>query len=269
MFDIFGIRAKRKAEKEAKEAQKIAEAQEKKKRYQERKAKIVAYYDDYYKKEDEKRREEFRKIKESVDFLNNTCPKCYSKNVIQSIVRGKGEIHGESSSTSFGGGSFLGFSSYGHGHGKIDGEYDTLPVCKCKDCGHEWNIKEAEMRNIYDIFSTYSSSGPWSLYFRIEDYLELKYNPYDEKEEFNSLEEKQENFCKKASEHWILKDYRAIPRYMIEYALYQGLVEHEYRLENLNKIYNYHEGDDQYSYTMSDELWEIVKKILKWEGTEE
>ena len=269
MFDIFGIRAKRQAKKEAEEAKKLAEAQEKKRLYQERKAKIVAYLNDYREKEKEKRQAEFQTRLDSAAILNGICPKCHSRNVINTVVRGKGEIHGKGTSSYFGGGNLFGFSTYGIGHSKIDGEYDTLPVNKCKDCGNEWNIEKPEYPTEEDIFSTYSSSGPTCLYYRIDDYLTMKYNPYDDKEEANSLEEKREALCNKVSEYWNLKPYRTIPRYMIEYTLYQGVSEHDWRLDHLSKIFNYHKGDDKFSYRVSDELWEIIKKLLKWEGTEE
>ena len=56
---------------------------------------------------------------------------------------------------------------------------------------------------------------------------------------------------------------------MIEHALYKGFTEHYFGLEYLDKkLFNYKEGDDQYSYTMTDEMWEIVKKIIGWEGIE-
>ena len=57
---------------------------------------------------------------------------------------------------------------------------------------------------------------------------------------------------------------------MIDYALYKGISEHYYNLDRIDKeLYNYQEDDDKYSYTMSDEMWEVVKKIIGWKGTEE
>ena len=42
-----------------------------------------------------------------------------------------------------------------------------------------------------------------------------------------------------------------------------------YYVDRINKLFNFNaDEDDQYSYTMSDELWEIVKKLIGWKGTE-
>lgn len=280
MFDLFGFKARREAlkqereaERKRKEAKKLEEIQEKKRIYQERKKKIT----NWLKKYDEKMSSINSSInyerKKRADSKNSTCPKCGSKNVVHKVVRGKGEIHGNGSSSlsgSFDGGLFsIGGSIYGSGHSKIDGEFDTYPVNRCKDCEHEWNVEEPNYSKTTDDFSHYSSIAPGYFYNRIDEYFDLSFDPYDEKEPFNSLEEKQQDFFDKQSKSYILKPYKNIPRYMVEVALYEGLHDNICTLGRIGPIFNYHEDDDKYSYTMSDELWEIVKKILGWEGNEE
>ena len=56
---------------------------------------------------------------------------------------------------------------------------------------------------------------------------------------------------------------------MIEVALFEGFTEQYYFEEYLDKRFNYHKNDDKYSYRMTDEMWEVAKKIIGWEGTEE
>jgi hypothetical protein len=159
---------------------------------------------------------------------------------------------------------------YGSGNSKIDGNFDTYPVNKCSSCGHEWNIEEVKYKSPEDIFSHYSSSLPGLLYYKISEYLELSFDEYDIKEKFNSLEEKKEDFCKRVSENKIYKPYKTLPRYMLDCVLYNGLKSHDYYLDSNEKHYfNYKDSDDMYSYQMPDEIWEILKKIIKWEGPEE
>lgn len=276
MFDLFGIKARREAreaERKAKEAEKLADVQEKKRLYQERKAKIQEWIKDYNKRMYNIAFNYNIELKALADKENSVCPKCGSKNVVNKVVRGKGEIHGSGSSSisgSFGGGLLgIGGHMYGSGKSNIDGEFDTYPVNRCKDCEHEWNIVEFERKETVDDFSHYSSISPGYLYRRVEDFLEMKYDPTDIKDDCNSLEEKREKFLKEYSNTYALRPYKKIPRYMVDVAMFEGFSEHSYTIERLPKIFNYHENDDKYSYTMSNELWEIVKKIIGWEGTEE
>lgn len=281
MFDLFGIKARREAKQRAKEeaikakaAKELEAMQEKKRLYQERKAKIEAWLKDYSSRMYEISSKYNSERRERVEKENSVCPKCGSKNVVQKVIRGKGEIHGKGSSSisgSIGGGLLgIGGSLYGSGNSKIDGEFDTYPVNRCKDCEHEWNVTEFERIDATDDFSKYGSISPGYLYRRIEEYYEMKYDPKDVKEECNSLEEKREKFCKEQSTRFALKGYKTAPRYMIEVALYEGFTEHYYFEDFLDKKkFNYHKGDDKYSYTMTDEMWEIAKKIIGWEGTEE
>ena len=278
MFDLFGIKArkaKKGAEKMAKEEKELLEAAEKKKAYQERKKMIIDFLSNYRKELQEKSYKRYAEKKKEADEKNSTCPRCGSKNVVHKITRTKGEIHGEGTSSSYGslGGSIFGVSGYlsGNGHSTIDGELDTLQINRCKDCEEEWNIEEVEESLHYgDVFCNYDSFAPGFLYRRVEEYYEMKYDPKDVKNEFNSLEEMHEDFFNRYSNSYYFDDYKKVPRYMIDYALYKGFTEHYYGLEDLNKkLFNYKKDDDEYSYQMSDEMWEVVKKMIGWKGTEE
>lgn len=274
MFDIFGIKARRKAKKEAEEKKELERVAEKKRIYQERKEKIDSYLKVYDEEFDAKANEEYEKELKEIEERNSTCPKCGSKNIVHKVKRAKGEIHGEGNSSGFGyiGGSFLGIggSFYSHGHSTIDGELDTLQINRCKDCEEEWNIEEADGPSYFgNAFSHYDSFTPGFLYRRIEEYYELKYDPYDVKNKCNSLEEMQQEFLEQYANGHHFDDYKKAPRYMLEYAIYQGFTEHYYYEDYLDKkLFNYHSDDDKYSYTMSDEMWEVVKKLVGWEGDE-
>lgn len=274
MIDWFGIKARKERkekEQKEKEALELLEAAERKKAYQDRKERILSYLTKYDNEIEEKCNEEYEKEKKEAEEKNSTCPRCGSRNVVHKITRTKGEIHGNGTSSSFGsiGGNLFGIDGYvsSYGHSTIDGELDTLQINRCKDCEEEWNIEEVEKPSSYSAFCSYSSYAPGFLFRRIEDYYEMKYDPRDVKNEFNSLEEMRDNFLKRYSLSWYFQDYKKAPRYMIEYALFKGMTEHYYTLENLDKnLFNYKECDDAYSYTMTDEMWEVVKKMIGWEG---
>lgn len=275
-MDLFGIK-RRRAEKEAKVAAEKAErarlAQEAKRKYQERKALIKDFLDDYDNKGFAKRSEYFHKEEKEAEKYNSTCPKCGSTDVVNHIKRTKGEIHGEghsshySSSSSF----LFGHNSYCSSarDSKIDGEIDTLPVNRCNKCGHEWKIKEAKWPDRTDVFETYDSYEPKSLVRHILEYSKLNYNPYDVKEECNSLEEMQEKFIK-GCRYRFSDEYKKAPRCVIEYAIYKALDE-RYSYDEVPKIFGNFYGNnvDEYSYVLPDKAWEIAKKIISWEGPEE
>lgn len=264
MFDIFGIKARKKAKEEAM----IALAQAKKQEYLKRKETIESYLKEYYSEKKEEQREKFLSDVENARKKNETCPHCGSKNVVQKVVRTKGEIHGKGSSSisgSLSGGFFvLGGSVYGSGNSKIDGNMDTFPINKCNDCGNEWNIAEAHMVDWEDEFST-NSTAPFFLYYDLKKYFDLRYDPKDFKNEFNSLEEMRENLIKDSSKSWHFDKLRKSPRFMIEYAFFNEIKEQSYYIELNEKKFGIKNDDDAYSYTMPEELWELVKKIIGWE----
>lgn len=270
MFDLFGIRARRKAKKEAEEAERLRIAQEEKRKYQERKNLI-----DKFLKEDWNRRyklesEEYNKNKERAEKRNSVCPICGSKDIVHNIVRTKGEIHGKGSIDGSGyhsGGLFWSHgSSYISGRSKIDGELDTLPVNKCKQCGHEWNIEEAKWETIKSDFDSYDTGHPSYLYYRVKEYYEMTYDPYDVKEKFNSLEEKRENLCEEVSNNYSIRQYKKVPKYMLDYVFFQGMKKAYSYYSGVLGVFEWYDDMDEYSYVIPDNVWEVVKKLIGWEG---
>ena len=97
----------------------------------------------------------------------------------------------------------------------------------------------------------------------------MKYDPFDVTDNCNSIEEKQNKLIKITSKSHRFDAYRNAPRYMIEYAIYLGITDLYYISKEIEKRFNFNYTCDKYSYTMSDELWEITKKIIGWEGEKE
>lgn len=269
MFDLFGIRRKRLEKQKQAEEKRLKEVQEEKERRKIREKVIREYLDNYYKEKAKKELEKKKELEEKIKIVNSTCPRCGSKDIINNIkqvkgeLHGKGEIHGTSSSSLFTSSSYLSDSS------KIDGELNTYPVNKCKNCGNEWEIKKID-KDDYDlpnVFSSWDCIAPGYLFRKTSEYLGLEFDPHDVNEKFNSLEEKQKDFCKSTSRVLKLYGYYELPKYMIDYLIYTGYLEsHYYHCEeifgDLTK-----ESTTKYSYTIPPELWEIVKKLIDWKGT--
>ena len=270
MFDIFGIRKRRAEKKRLEEEKRLEEIRIKKGAYQVRKKLIESYLSEYRKKENEKQAEKYRNLKKTADEQNSVCPKCGSTDVIHNIRRTKGEIHGSgniSGSVSSVGGLFLSSSSgFISGSSEIDGEMDTLPVNKCKSCGNEWNIQDPKWPDSRNIFSAYSSFCPTSLFRRITDYLELEFNAMDIKEECNSLEEKKQKYVDDHSDDYHLKVYRECPRYMVEYAFFEGLKYLTCRMDEYADMFGVDDETDEFSFKFSDEMWDTVKMLIRWKG---
>lgn len=272
MFDIFNIRKRRMAKKEAAEKARLEQLAEKKRVYQERKSLIDSFLKDYRSKLDQKEREEYREMKEWVDKRNSKCPKCGSTNVINQIRRTEGEVHGSgksyttSSSSHFLFGSSSSFSS--GSSSKIDGKLDTLPVNRCRDCGNEWNVEEAHWKSIKGELSN-DSYQTTSLFNRIKGYLDLEYDPEDIKDKFNSLEEKREAFSKDKP-LFTFDFYETLPKYMLDYALWIGMHRYSSDIKSVmyDPMWGVRDDLDEYSYQMPPELWEICKKVIGWKGNE-
>ena len=98
------------------------------------------------------------------------------------------------------------------------------------------------------------------LVLRIARYFLLEWNPYDVTDPCNSIEEKREEYCRQAADD--MHYYRKMPRYAIEYAVFVGINGRK----DSDGLFGQTDGKDKYSYVMPDELWETVKKIIKWEG---
>lgn len=245
--------------KRKREAERLAEAQAERERYQERKRMIVEYLKEYHSEKSERETERYFNDRKEAEKENSVCPLCHSKNVVHHIVRTKGELHGDGSSHS-GSSSFLfSHSAYSNSSWKIDGALDTLPVNKCNDCGHEWNIKKAERVETNDWYGrTYAR---W-FYDDIKDYLRIGFDPYDKTEQYNSLEEKQNAFTENVSEEFFIEPLRNAPRYMLDYMVFCG---HD-KYDNFSDIFDFKPDDDEFSYIMPDRIFEIVKRLIKWEG---
>lgn len=255
MIDLFGIRAKRKARR-------LAQAQAEKEKYQERKRLIDDYLKKYRAEEHEKAQKVYEAHLATAKEQNSTCPKCKSKNVVHRITRLQGEVHGSGSFRSSSSHFLFASSSSHRSRFNVDGSMDTLPVNKCKDCGHEWNITETHFPKTNNEFT---GGEAWLFYEDIKQYLELEYDPYDKTETCNSLEEKQEAFLESRS--WrCYSVYNTAPRYMLDYALFKGAPSVWYGEEDIIRRLGIKSGDDEYSYVMPDEIYEIVKRLVERKG---
>lgn len=260
-MDLFGLKAR----KRKKEEEKLRKAAELRERYRERKKLI----DDFLKKYREEKEKEWRSFvkaeEEKVDKIKNTCPKCGSKNVVNRFARVKGDTHANSniySSRSM----FSGNLTY---NSISDGKCDTFAINKCNDCTHEWPVAEYEYEKGTqdDDFSKWSSVSPGFFFRKVIDYLGLNYDPYDETETCASMEEKQQEFCEKYSKCRTLDCYRNIPKYMVEYAFYEGCCERSSFVDDASILLRIGiVGKDNYSYTFPEEIWDIVKQLIGWKG---
>jgi hypothetical protein len=251
-FDIFGIKAKRKE----RELRRLAEAQAARQRYQERKRMIDDYLGEFRRNKFVKELQKYEEEKKKADESNATCPMCHSSNVVHKVVRTKGDVNGRCSSHSFSSGGLFNHYASSCSDLQIDGSLDTLPVNKCNDCGHEWNIMKVERRESFDPFS--SIHLDW-VFHAIQKYIELDFDPYDKTEQYNSLEEKQDAFIKKESLYFYWDYYREMPRYVLDYVVAKVLV----RITDKDKAFKFRHGDDQYSYVMPDAIFEVLKKLAR------
>ena len=245
--------------KRKREAKRLAAAQAERERYQERKQMIAAYLREYRRKKSERELERYFNDQKEAEKENAVCPLCHSTNVIHHVVRTKGELHGKGSSHFSSSSMLLSHNAYSNSDWKLEGALDTLPVNKCNDCGHEWNIKKAARVETNDWFC---HDYARFFYNKIKDYLRIDFNPYDKTEEFNSLEEKQEAFAKKVSKIFYIEPLRNVPRYMLDYMVFCG----HSKYDDDPKLFGFKPDDDEYSYVMPDGIFEIVKKLIKWEG---
>ena len=220
---------------------------------------IDAYLNEYRRKKSEREMERYLKDKKEAEKENAVCPLCHSKNVVHHVVRTKGELHGKGSSHFSSSSMLLSHNTYSNSDWELEGALDTLPVNKCNDCGHEWNIKKAVRVETKDWFC-----HDYALFFddKINDFLRIDFNPYDKTEEFNSLEEKQEAFAKKVSKIFYIEPLRNVPRYMLDYMVFCG----HSKYEDCSELFGFKPDDDEYSYVMPDRIFDIVKKLIKWEG---
>lgn len=144
-------------------------------------------YDKIY---EEKDKSHERSVKEA-ERHNNNCPHCKGTDIIQVFHQQEGNISGHSS------------SYHGMGSGSVSGKIKTLKVNKCKICGQEWEYKE--VRSHYDSFSS-TDYALDRIYRNIWNILDLKYDPSDISETFNSLEEKQKAEIEKIKNYNFVSD---------------------------------------------------------------
>jgi len=271
MFDLFGIRRKRLEKQKQAEEKRLKEIQEEKERRKIREKVIREYLDNYYKEKEKKELEKKKELEEEIKTANTTCPKCGSEDIINNIKQVKGELHGKGNILGTSSSSLFTSSSYLSGSSKIDGELNTYPVNKCKKCGNEWEIKKIDKDDydFPDVFNSWDCVAPGFLFRKVLGYLDLEFDPHDVNEKFNSLEEKQKDLCKSTSQVLKLYGYDELPKYMIDYLIYIGYLDsHCYGSGNYKKLGDLtEESTTKYSYTLSPELWEIVKNLIDWKGT--
>ena len=261
--DIFGIKSRRRERLAREEAERLEAVNAQKRRYKERKEKITAFLDKYL--EDSAKEAEATNEAEIARYEKETskCPKCGSENVINKFKRTKGELHADAS---FHSNSSLFFHA-SSGKAKADGELDTFPINSCKDCGNEWIAEKPKLFSPINEYDPWSSPSPRFLYKRVAEYLTMEYDPYDTKELANSLEEKRADLCAKTSVSKLLESYKHAPRYMLEYAIFLGMTEFMFR-EQVDERIGLKEGDDKYSFSVPDDVWVVVKKLLDWSRSE-
>lgn len=207
----------------------------KKRAYKERKEKILSFITIYQKKIEEAELAKVAKMRKEAEAINSECPLCHSHEVIHTVK-----------------------SVY------VPDVYSdqnrTFSVNKCKQCENEWEIKSADVN--YEERSAFNPIYCQLLVGKIEDYFDIRYNPKDLTEEFNSLAEKREDFIKATQLAWYnLKFYTNFPRYMIEYVIYIGATRGDYDYKICNKL-GITDNVDSYSFTLSNEHWDIVKRLI-------
>ena len=252
-MDLFGIKARKQAKKDKQEQERLEFVKKQKEHYRRKRELVLNWLDNKRKEWEEQRDKDYEEQKEANDKLNNTCPHCNSNDIIQLIKR----IKGNSQNSSYNFGSYSHYNSYGN--------LDTFVVNKCKSCGNEWYHVETKKDDIdcYDPFQQFNEPG--LLYRAILEYMEAKYNPYDITEKANSIEEKRENIARKAQKS--LAAYRNVPRFMVDYALYQGITEWISRIKDCPKYLKFdYDNTTCYTYEIPDDIWEIVVKLIGWEG---
>lgn len=244
MFDFIKRRREKKKKEAEEKIKKIKEAREK--RIEERKAIIGPYLEKKLAELDAEGEKLMNADIAKCDEANSKCPKCGSTSVINKFVKVQGSMSGNYDSFSYRG--------YGSGRGEIEGELDTFKVNECKDCGNQWEIAKPENKcsldYVLDNFSPYECGYLGHFFRRIARILDG--------------EEKGD-----VKPHKIYSCYKDTPREVIEYCLFlQG--PHEWHKESgyilgtkmekdeSKEGYNY----DKYLYTISDEVWEIAKKLI-------
>lgn len=122
--------------------------------------------------------------RETANRTNSYCPKCNSKNVNDRIKRTQGDLN--SSASSFGRLSSV----------SVSAKIDTNEVNKCNECEHEWKKAEAYFHSSFGVLDYWTDKVRYML-ASYSEYKNCKFNPLDAKEQFLSIEEKEEALKKK------------------------------------------------------------------------
>lgn len=138
--------------------------------------------------------------KEKLDH-DGICPKCKSTDVNDRIKRFEGNIDGRSSGSSW---SALSFGE-GHSSGSIKGKFDTNEVNKCNSCQNEWKkYKGSTYIGSYNIIEDHLMALN-SFIYGIKEVENVKWDKFDLKETYKSLEEKKTAALKEAKSRWTRK----------------------------------------------------------------
>lgn len=183
MWSIFGKSKEQKQQERILKENKVANI---KKEIKAIKEKASAIADD--------QRNENRKAEEK---SNSVCPKCNGTNVNDRIKCQQGELNGSFSGSSW---SALTFGS-SESHGSIIGSLDTNEVNKCNDCQHEWKKHKHTYTYSGDIIKNRLRLVKWHLE-DLSAIRNVKFDPEDIKEEYNSLEEKKTAMQNKLKNSW-------------------------------------------------------------------
>ena len=257
---IFGFLKRR---KEQEEAAKLLEAQRAKAVYQKRKKLITDFLDSEYEKRSNIKQKIYEENVVEAKKLNSICPNCWSTNVINLVKRSKGEIHGNGYTHTSLSSGILSSSYHNSSDFNINGDLDTYPVNKCNTCGNEWNVVSASYPADLDPYSPYDSFGPRHLSEYTYEYAMLQFDPFDRTEECSSLDEKMEKFLAKTQSSFWFDDYKLAPREVLEYLIFISYQHDFYSWDtNMQKFFAIKDDDDAYSYTMPDNVCELVKKVI-------
>lgn len=155
-------------------------------------AKLKKQYSDFMEEVSKEAENQNSTNKERREKHDTVCPKCKSTNVNDRIKRFQGNINGQSSGSGWNALSF----GESHSSGYIKGKFDTSEVNKCNDCENEWKKWDGSLwTSNHDLIRNRTRSVRISLH-TFKEAKEVKWDKFDIKEKFGSLEEKREESLK-------------------------------------------------------------------------
>ena len=273
-ISLFGIK-KRRAEQRAEQVAQAAAARQKmfverEARLESRKTVVDRFLDEKRRIANEQAKVAQEKDKAEVAQKNAVCPVCGSRNRIHKFAYIKGELDGSSKGSFSGGSSLFGSHYSGYSSGHIHGELDTHEVNECKDCGNQWKIVKPKHTSMcdyrYNPWSIVESEGLVGFLYRRLHYL-LDETPEEREKEIEDISP-----CSP------LCNFKNTPRMVLENLLYtyhfswEGYGRRRDRDDFLlhtpickdeeSEKYN----DDPYLFEFSEEDWEFVKRVVKYEA---